>query len=193
MEKAVAFPHCNWRSNFTRHCRPMVCVGRNALSWFYRLLLSLESILNATSILLGRAISTASQSNNPWGWFGFSPRGSLALVREIFHRFKAAEKKAVKRPMDALSAFLVVVDSFVFYFFQKLNSPLYITRNDSFALLLVHYWEALFFSKKQLALALALPLTVCGVYFSGQVDTIFENSSDKFLIEKLSLENHSLP
>ena len=57
-----------------------------------------------------------------------------------------------------------------------------------FALLLVHYWEALFFSRKQLALALALPLTVCGVYFSGQVNTVFENSSDKFLIEKLSLE-----
>ena len=61
-----------------------------------------------------------------------------------------------------------------------------------FALLLVHYWGDLNFSSKQLALALTLPLTVCGVYFSGRVNSVFENSSDKFLIEKLNLEKNQL-
>ena len=90
--------------------------------------------------------------------------------------------------MDALSAFWLLWTPLFFTSSKSLIHPYTLPVMIPFALLLVHYWEALFFSKKQLALALALPLTVCGVYFSGQVDTIFENSSDKFLIEKLSLE-----
>ena len=61
-----------------------------------------------------------------------------------------------------------------------------------FALLLVHYWGSVRFSNKQLAVALVLPLSICGVYFSGRVNAVFENSSDKFLIEKLALEKNQL-
>ena len=51
-----------------------------------------------------------------------------------------------------------------------------------FALLIIHYWEGAKLKKKHMVLALGLPLLLIAIYFSGAVDQLFLDNSDKTLV-----------
>ncbi len=51
-----------------------------------------------------------------------------------------------------------------------------------FALLVVHYWNGIQLKKIHIALSLTLPLLLTGVFFSGVVNAVFLDNSDKTLV-----------
>ena len=116
----------------------------------------------------------------------------LPWLGKFFAVLKQQGKKLFKYPWALYLLLWLLWTPLFFTSSKSLIHPYTLPVMVPFALLLVHYWGDLNFSSKQLALALTLPLTVCGVYFSGRVNSVFENSSDKFLIEKLNLEKNQL-
>ena len=112
----------------------------------------------------------------------------LPWLGKFFAVLKQQGKKIFKDPWALYLLLWLLWTPLFFTSSKSLIHPYTLPVMVPFALLLVHYWGDFNFSSKQLAVALTLPLLVCVVYFSGRVNSIFENSSDKFLIEKFNLE-----
>ena len=61
-----------------------------------------------------------------------------------------------------------------------------------FSLLIAHYWSEVKTKKIYLGVSSILPILLIIGYFSSQVDKVFQDNSDKYLIEKLKVSDHSL-
>ncbi len=84
--------------------------------------------------------------------------------------------------MESLFSSMVTLDAILFTSSKSLIHPYTLPVMIPFALLIVHYWDGFSVNKAHWALSLAIPLILSLVFFSGTVDQVLFDNSDKNLV-----------
>ena len=104
------------------------------------------------------------------------------MDREFYQKIKAQGLGILK---DQWSLYLLLWLLWTPLFFTSSKSlihPYTLPVMIPFALLIVHYWEGFKLKKIHMILSLELPLLLIAIYFSGVVDQVLLDNSDKTLV-----------
>ncbi len=106
----------------------------------------------------------------------------LPWIGSFIKKMKAQGRGLFKDQWSLYLLFWLLWTPFFFTSSKSLIHPYTLPVMIPFALLIVHYWEGIKLKKIHLFLALELPLLLVAVYFSGAVDQVFLDNSDKTLV-----------
>lgn len=134
----------------------------------------------------------SSWSGDKYGFPKQQPLGMVwlfligAVLPWMAHFAKLVAKKGRRFFKDSWSLYLVLWLFWTPFFFTSSKSlihPYTLPVMIPFALLIVHYWEGFSIKKIHAGLSMAIPLVLCLVFFSGSVDHLLSDNSDKKLID----------